>query len=285
MEWRMSERATAAPREVNRLFGDRTTAATTQTDSRTATTATPTPSTASTLPRWCRRTVTLLQVPRTRPPYPKPQAVSRTSDTTTMERVTSPCPLLNNGTHTRVPRRNPSRKPPNARIWTSAPSRRPWTAASSISPMINRSTQSTDARVANGALGNAAPTAIVVVPCFHAPCLDTGVSGDAAAAYPSSLLLSPSPRRAARCLDTRVRPRSCASSASPMAPRSRRASPPLPAPVSSEQCRVRRPGAVGPLGSSVPIRLRRLAPRSSPPPPTAACRGRRSTLPAGSPRS
>ena len=70
MEWRMSERATAASSEVNRLLGDRITAATTHTENRTATTATPTPRTASTLPRWCRRTVTLLQVPMTRPAEP-----------------------------------------------------------------------------------------------------------------------------------------------------------------------------------------------------------------------
>ena len=63
-----------------------------------------------------------------------------------------------------------------------APSRNPWTAASSISPMISRSTQSTDARVPNGAPEIAPPTAIVVLPCFHAPCLDTGVPGDAVAA-------------------------------------------------------------------------------------------------------
>ena len=67
MECRMSERATAASSEVKRLLGDRMTAATTQTESRTATTATATPSAASTWPRWCRRTVTLLQVPMTRP--------------------------------------------------------------------------------------------------------------------------------------------------------------------------------------------------------------------------
>ena len=36
MEWRMSERATAASSDVNRLLGDRITAATTQTESRTA---------------------------------------------------------------------------------------------------------------------------------------------------------------------------------------------------------------------------------------------------------
>ena len=63
-----------------------------------------------------------------------------------------------------------------------APSRSPWTAASTISPMISRSTQSTAARVANGARGNAAPTAILLVPCIHAPCFSTGVSGDAVAA-------------------------------------------------------------------------------------------------------
>ena len=51
MEWRMSERFTAAPSDVNRLLGDRITAATIQTESRTARTATPTPRTASTLPR------------------------------------------------------------------------------------------------------------------------------------------------------------------------------------------------------------------------------------------
>ena len=67
MEWRMSDLATAASREVKRLLGDEKTAATSQTESRTAMTATPTPSTASTVPRWWRRTVTLLQVPRTRP--------------------------------------------------------------------------------------------------------------------------------------------------------------------------------------------------------------------------
>ncbi len=67
MEWRMSERATGALSEVNRLLGDRITAATTQTESRTAMTATATPRTASTVPRWWRRTVTLLQVPMTRP--------------------------------------------------------------------------------------------------------------------------------------------------------------------------------------------------------------------------
>ena len=38
-----------------------------------------------------------------------------------------------------------------------APSRSPWTAASSISPMISRSTQSTAARVANGAPGKCGP--------------------------------------------------------------------------------------------------------------------------------
>ncbi len=48
MEWRMSERATAASSDVKRLLGDEITAATNQTESRTATTATPTPRTAST---------------------------------------------------------------------------------------------------------------------------------------------------------------------------------------------------------------------------------------------
>ena len=48
MEWRMSERDTAASSEVKRLLGDEITAATSQTESRTATTATPTPRTAST---------------------------------------------------------------------------------------------------------------------------------------------------------------------------------------------------------------------------------------------
>ena len=51
IEWRMSERATAASRDVNRLLGDKITAATTQTESRTMRTATPTPRTASTVPR------------------------------------------------------------------------------------------------------------------------------------------------------------------------------------------------------------------------------------------
>ena len=83
------------------------------------------------------------------------------------------------------------------RIWTSAPSRRPWTAASSISPMISRSTQSTAARVANGAPENAPPTAILVLPCSHAPCLDTGVPGDAAACSSFSARWRPH-RRAAR---------------------------------------------------------------------------------------
>ena len=82
MEWRMSERATAASSDVKRLLGDEITAATSQTESRTATTATPTPRTASTWPRWCRRTVTLLQVPRTRPVEPKTPAVVMTSNTT-----------------------------------------------------------------------------------------------------------------------------------------------------------------------------------------------------------
>ena len=77
MEWRMSERATAASSDVNRLLGDRITAATTQTESSTTRTATPTPRTASTVPRWCRRTVTLLQVPRTRPAEPSTQAVKQ----------------------------------------------------------------------------------------------------------------------------------------------------------------------------------------------------------------
>ena len=67
MEWRMSERATAASSVVKRLLGDEITAATSQTDSSTATTATPTPRTASTLPRWCRRSAMLLYVPPIRP--------------------------------------------------------------------------------------------------------------------------------------------------------------------------------------------------------------------------
>ena len=143
IEWRMSDLATAASREVKRLFGDVKTAATSQTDSRTAKTATPTPRTASTWPRLCRRTVTLLQVPRTRPAKPKVQAVSKTSATRRTERVTSRWPSPSRGTHTSVPSRKPTRKPPNVRICTRAPSRSPWTAASSISPMISRSTQST----------------------------------------------------------------------------------------------------------------------------------------------
>ena len=70
-------------------------------------TATPTPKyKASTLPRWCLRRERCSRCRgrgrRTR----NPQAVSRTSDTTTMERVTSSCPRVNSGTHTRVPRRN-----------------------------------------------------------------------------------------------------------------------------------------------------------------------------------
>ena len=52
IECKMSERATAASSDVNRLFGDEITAATSHTESRTAITATPTPRTASTLPRW-----------------------------------------------------------------------------------------------------------------------------------------------------------------------------------------------------------------------------------------
>ena len=67
MEWRMSERATAASSEVKRLLGDEITAATSHTDNSTATTATPTPRAASTWPRWCRRTLTLVHVPSTRP--------------------------------------------------------------------------------------------------------------------------------------------------------------------------------------------------------------------------
>ena len=51
MECRMSERFTAASSDVNRLLGERITAATIQTESRTARTATPTPRAASTLPR------------------------------------------------------------------------------------------------------------------------------------------------------------------------------------------------------------------------------------------
>ena len=43
MECRMSERLTAASSEVKRLLGDEITAATSQTENRTATTATPTP--------------------------------------------------------------------------------------------------------------------------------------------------------------------------------------------------------------------------------------------------
>ena len=119
----------------------------------------------------------------TRPAAPRAQAVERTSDTTKTERVTSSVrPLLRSGTQILVPRKNPRKNPPKVSNWTRAPSRSPWTAASNISPMISRSTQSTGARVSNGERGNAAPTAIVVVPCFHDPCFTTGVSGDAVAA-------------------------------------------------------------------------------------------------------
>ena len=67
MEWRMSDRLTAASSEVKRLLGEEMMAATSQTESSTATTATPTPKAASTCPRWCRRRVTLEYVPSTRP--------------------------------------------------------------------------------------------------------------------------------------------------------------------------------------------------------------------------
>ena len=48
MEWRMSDRVTAVSSEVNRLLGEVKTAATSQTERRTATTATTTPRTEST---------------------------------------------------------------------------------------------------------------------------------------------------------------------------------------------------------------------------------------------
>ena len=56
----MSERATAELSQVNRLFGEEITLATSHDESRTAITATPTPSAASTEPRWSRRSVMLL---------------------------------------------------------------------------------------------------------------------------------------------------------------------------------------------------------------------------------
>ena len=118
----------------------------------------------------------------------------------------SPCPPLSRGTQTIVPRRKPRKNPPKVRIWTMAPSRSPWTAASTISPMISKSTQSTAARVANGARENAAPTAILLGPCTHAPCFSSGVSGDAG--RPVLILVAlASPRRAVRCPGTRVQPK------------------------------------------------------------------------------
>ena len=143
MEWRMSERLTAASSEVKRLLGEETTAATSQTVKSTATTATPTPRAASTWPRWCRRKLTLEYVPSTRPTRPKLKAVAKMRLTMRTDRVRSSWPVWRTAVQTSVPRRNPSRKPPNVRIWTKAPSRRPWTAASSINPMMMMSTKST----------------------------------------------------------------------------------------------------------------------------------------------
>ena len=97
------------------------------------------------------------------------------------------------------------------------------------------------------------PPLLSSVPCFHAPCLDTGVSGDAVAACPSFLLPWPSPRRAVRCPDTRVRPRRRASSGRPRAPRWRWASRPRAARASSERCPAPRLGAAGPWASPGPI--------------------------------
>ena len=262
MEWRMSERATAASSDVNRLLGDSDHCRHDPDGEQDGQDGHPDPQDG----------VHIAQVmPADRDVAPGPedatarsrhaQAVSRTSDTTTMERVTSSCPRVNSGTQTRVPSRKPRKNPPNVRIWTRAPSRRPWTAASNISPMISRSTQSTAARVANGAPGNAPPTAIVVVPCFRPPCLDTGVSGDAVAVCPSLLLPWPSPRRAVPSPDTPVYRRPRASSVSPTARLSPLGSRRPRAPVNSVRCRARRPGAVGPWVSPGPIRPRRPASR------------------------
>ena len=166
MECRMSERATAASSEVKRLLGEETTAATSQTENRTATTATPTPSTASTWPRWCRRRVTLLYVPRTRPAEPNTQAVAmhegddrRPTGWRRRAAVRAAAPRR------ACPSRNPSQNPPNVRIWTSAPSRSPWTAARSISPMIRMSTQSTVRGYRTVHRENTPPAAIVIAPC------------------------------------------------------------------------------------------------------------------------
>ena len=200
MEWRMSERATAASSEVKRLLGEEITAATSQTESRTAThrdadaedgvdVAQVVPAHGDVAPG-AEDPAGVAQ--RAGGEQDEGHDQDRAGDVAVAgARAGAPTPA--------VPRRKPRKKPPKVRSWTRAPSRSPWTAASSISPMISRSTQSTAARVANGARGNAPPTAIVVVPCLHAPCLDTGVSGDAVAAC--SCFSLPWPHRVGLCAD------------------------------------------------------------------------------------
>jgi len=183
---------------VNRLLGDRITAATTQTESRTATTATP--------PRERHRRgpdvpahVTLLQVPMTRPAVSQGKGGEQdqgdhhhgTGD------VAVPAPQEGHPHHS--PEEEAENEAAEGQDLDDGPSRRPWTAASSISPMISRSTQSTAARVSNGARGKCAPTAISHRAVLPPPCFSTGVSGGALAARSWYLVRSPSLRRAVRC--------------------------------------------------------------------------------------
>ena len=165
-------------------------------------------------------------------------------------------PGASRGTHTRVPGRT-EEEPAKVSSCTSAPSPRPWTAARSISPMISPSTQSTGARVANGAPTNAPPTAILVLPCFHFPCLDTGAPGDTVARSCFSARWRPS-LRPVRLSGTRRRaPGASTSSVSRRAHLSSSDNRRRAARGSWGPCRARPPGGAGRSGPQDRIRSHR----------------------------
>ena len=166
----MSERATAASSDVNRLFGDEITAATSQTESRTAITATPTPRTASTLPEvvTAQRDVAVgAERPRPTQPSPAGRRHDQGDDHDRAGRRSRASVCSKRDPDQRRRARKPSQNPPKVRIWTSAPRRRPWTAASSISPTISRSTQSTGSEGSQRCPRETGPHHYSRPPCAH----------------------------------------------------------------------------------------------------------------------
>ena len=119
----------------------------------------------------------------TRPAYPRAQAVNRTSDTTRTERVTSSVPAAEQRHPDDGPEQEPEEEPAEGEELDEGPEPQPVDGGQQHQPddqQVDPIHRCEGSRTVHR--GNAAPTAIVVLPCFHDPCFTTGVSGDAVAA-------------------------------------------------------------------------------------------------------